>query len=419
MAYVKNKTLYVLSDDGVSVPFCTVNNEIVLTQDIIAEEIFNFHGDYFNAVTSPLSKKVVRVYLLNNDETFRRDISEYVSNDWTLTEKFENGCRCSGNICLVNGNGEFLPHPIKSGIWKGSKFKIYIGIYYNNSVYWRDWGVFVSGNPNIDNEKFAVNLPLYDKFALLDSTVGGKRANSFKIPVGTSVKDAISLCLSEDKGNGNVYDEKPLMFLSTDTSQETPYTIMQDQNTSMGEIILELGTMINGEIYYDCDGRLTVTDGIVTNDDLIERPMLWGYTNDQHTPLSYSINFDKLVNVITVAGSIENGKQYSATITNTSASSQMNIYMTEPHCLYIEDSNIIGDNNCEIRAKYEMINQGRIGVQCEFTSIFIPHLECNKLISFLNTDSVFDDNAFVVNSISINNSAGMSVNVSSVNEVIF
>lgn len=419
MAYIKNKVLYIQSDEGSVIPFCTIKKEIFLTQDIISQEVFNFSGDYFNAVTSPLSKKVIRVFLLNGDESIQGDISEFVADDWNLSEKCEDGCKYSGNICLVNNNGDFSPSPVKSRIWKGTKFKIHVGLCYDESVYWRDWGIFVSGNPTVDNEKHTVNLPLYDKFALLDGKIGGKRANSFKIPASTLIKDAISLCLTEDKGNGTSYDEKPLMFLSSASSQKTPYTIMKDPNTTIGEIILELATMINGNVYYNSDGRLMVVDGVTTNDDLLGKPLIWTYTAEQHSPLSFSIDFDKLVNEIIVSGSIENGKQYTAKITNQSASSQMNIYITEPNPLYIEDSNIIGDANCEVRAKYELIKQGRLGVQIDFTSIFIPHLTCDELVVFLDKDTIFSDNKYVLNSVSINNSAGMSVSVSSVNEVIF
>ena len=78
MAFIKNKILYVLNDSNKYVPMYTVNKEVFLT----ADKIFGLfsYDDYSKAVRSPLSQIVTRIYLLNDDETIRDEISEFLKS---------------------------------------------------------------------------------------------------------------------------------------------------------------------------------------------------------------------------------------------------------------------------------------------------------------------------------------------------
>lgn len=495
MAILSGTTLYVLNDDNEYEAYSNVENEVPL----VSNDIYSLCGSEYNmAIKSPLSQKVVRVYTLNEDETLNRDISEYVL-DWSLSFTYEQGMTRTGNITLMNYNGEWSPSPVKRTIWKGTKFKIEIGIYHNQIIFWKDCGIFVCGDISMNYEKGTVGVPIYDKFSMLDGTVSGKRASSFNIPVGTTIKAAIELCLNlkrDDIGfttalsslpnmsssniqtsssvpssgtigyvyyvtstgtyyyctarytfveiaegnsytvssktyrfNGNrfievsnkVFDEKPIIFPFMYITEVTPYTITTDENCSIGDIIIELADMISCDVFYNTSGNLVLTPGATTNDDLVNKSVLWNYEDNknQHTKPVYDIKFSELVNQIIVAGSIENGRQYKATVINENPQSQMNIHMTTPSPLYIEDSNLIGDTYCRTRAKYEMIKQGRLGIQMKFDSIYIPHLECNYLVFLTDSKSGIYNEKFVINSIEISSELVMKMSVSSVNEVSF
>ena len=423
MAIINNKKLCVINETETAyLPLLTVNEEIFLTADVIAKDIYT-HGSmqYIHAIDSPLTYRIIRVYMLNKDETIYRDISEFILNDWDLSFKFQQGQIRSGNITLINNTGEWLPSPVKNTIWKGTKYKILTGIFYNGVAYWKDCGIFVSGNPSIDNEKQIISVPLYDKFALLDGTIGGKRFSEFKIPVGSNIKECIELCLNEDKGNGEVFDFKPIIFPTIYSDEKTPYSITKDANLSMGDIIIELAEMINCYVSYDNYGNLNITPGTVTNDDYASMPVSWNYNESkgQFTSVFFDIDFESLINEIVVCGAIEGGKQYRATIINSSPSSQSNIYLTEPSQLYIEDSNLIGYEACLSKAKYEMIKQGRLSAQLKFKSIYIPHLECNNTILFTYSKLNMLNELFVINSITINSDLFIDISASNANEVIF
>lgn len=420
MAFINNKTLYVLDDNNNSIPMCDVNDEIFLTADLITTDFFNLGNSlYYQAVLSPVSYRVVRIYILNEDETVREDISRFVLSDWQFSFNCEKGSTRSGNISLFNQDNRWFPSPVNGSVWKGTKFKVYIGLLYSDVVFWKNCGIFVCSSPSVNLQNQTVQIPLHDKFALLDGTIGGKRANQFKIPVGTSVRNAIKLCLEEEKSNGQTYDTKSLIFPISCSDVQTPYTITQSENSTIGDIITELSDMVICDVFCNINGNLTLTEGAVTNEDIANNDILWTYEEGQYTYPTLNINFDKLINEVVVAGAIANGKQYKARITNASPKSQMNIYMTEPNPLYIEDSNIIGDTLCESRAKYEMVKNGRMAVSLNFESIFLPHLECGHLIMFNNSDLKFMNEKFIINSISISSDKDMSIDISSVDEVIF
>ena len=497
MAILSGTTLYDLNDNSEYEAVSAVDNEMYIAPNSSYDDIYNLCGSEYNiAIKSPLSQKVIRVHLLNDDETLSQDISEFVC-DWSLSFKYEQGITHTGNITIMNYNGEWNPSPTRRTIWKGAKFKVEIGIYYNKTIFWKDCGIYVAGDISLDYTKGTIDIPLYDKFAMLNGVVSGKRASSFTIPVGTTIKAAIELCLKlkrDDFGastalsslpnmsasniytvssvpssgtvgyvynvsgvyyyctatrtfvelieshtysvsskmyrfNGNrfiqvseaVFDTKPIIFPFKYITETTPYTITTDENCTVGDIIIELADMISCDVFYNVSGNLTLIQGATTNDDLADKSILWVYQEgkNQYTKPSYDIKFSEFVNQIIVAGSIENGRQYKAMVVNTNPKSQMNIYMTDPSPLYIEDSNLVGDTYCRTRAKYEMIKQGRLGIQMKFDSIYIPHLECNYLIIMSDSKSAIKNEKFIINSIDISADMKMSLSVSNLDEVCF
>lgn len=418
MNYIKNKILYVY-DDNQPVPFSTVSNEIFLTADPI-EGLF-FIGDFKRAVRSRLSKIVVRVYKLNSDETIYSDISEYVAT-LSLGFKYEQGQTRTGNLSLMNYNGEFMLSPVRNTLWKGSKLRIDIGLVYGNTVFWKECGIFVCGTFSIDEASRQISFPIYDKFALLDGTIGGKQSSELQIPRGTPIRKAVQLCLGDDKGNGESYDYKSVIFPSEYEGITTPYNITKTPETTTGDLLKELADIISCDIFYNDTGNLTLEAGSDTNlysyksilwcledEDLLEYPM-------------QEVDFSKVINRVVVYGSIENGYQHKAILENTNAQSQSNIYMTEINPLYIEDTNLISDELCMDRAKYEMKKQGVLTKGIKIKTVFIPNLIPNNIIDYSNKRLGIKNERFVMSSIDLdltNGQCTMSISMSNLKEVMF
>lgn len=179
MTIYKNKALYVRSSDAdvfSEIPLTTVNKEILLTSDLVSYEYFDETAPgYKRAVREPVSLRVTRVLLLNDDATVKEDVSEYISQ-WSLDMEYgDSRISKSVNLTILNYDDTWRPSPTSGRLWKGAKFKIMLGIYYDGILYWRDYGIFVAGNLSINEAERTIGVQLYDKFALLDGTVNGKR----------------------------------------------------------------------------------------------------------------------------------------------------------------------------------------------------------------------------------------------------
>ena len=419
MNFVKNKTLYVYNNDGLAVPFYTVSNEVFLTADLI-EGLFSF-SDYRDAVRSRLSKIVVRVYKLNSDETISGDISEYVAS-LSLSFKYQQGQTRMGNLSLMNHNGEFMLSPVRNTLWKGSKLRIDVGLAYKNNIFWKQCGIFVCGTFSIDEANRQISFPIYDKFALLDGTVGGKVDSELQIPRGTPIRYAIQLCLGDDKGNGESYDYKPVIFPSEYEGVTTPYNISKTPETTIGELLLELSDIISCDIFYNDTGNLVLEAGSDTN-LYIYKATLWELSDDDVFDYpTQEVDFSKAINRVYVVGSIENGYQHKAKLDNTNAESQNNVHMTDVNSLYIEDTNLISDELCMDRAKYEMKKQGILTKKINIKTTFIPNLLPNNVVSYTNKRFGIKNERYIMSSIDFDltdSKCIMSVSMSNLKEVIF
>lgn len=417
MAILKNKILYVLYNNEY-VPCYTVDEELILTADPV-ENLFLWE-DFKRAVRYPLSKRVVRVYYLNEDETINRDISEYVTSG-NISFTYGQGITRTANITLNNSSKEMYPHPINSILWQGHKFRIDLGLYYNKKIYWKNCGIYVMQTPSIDEENRTTSIQLYDKFAMLDGTIGGKRDHDFKIPVGTKVSTAIEMCIKEDKGNGCIYDSKTLIFPSKYKDEVTPYTITKTSNCSMGDIILELAKMISCDVYYGDTGHLTLTsDSDDFGNDM--RSIWWDYNESEllYTSPSISYNSSNEYNKITVYGAIQNGYQFKGIYENTNPKSQYNTNISEIRAQRIDDDNIMSDQLCYERAKYEYMKNSRSVMNLKCKSIFIPYLLPNNVVTWSNKRLGVVNEKFIINSIGIDlmDSSLMDIDMTSLNEVV-
>jgi len=101
--------------------------------------------------------------------------------------------------------------------------------------YYNQNGVFVVSDPSVSKKGSdkQVSIQCYDKFALLDGTLGGNIDGTYTIPVGTNIKQAVKDILMLDKGNGYPIDIMPLIFDSRYQNQVTAYTITKNLNSTL------------------------------------------------------------------------------------------------------------------------------------------------------------------------------------------
>ncbi len=416
--FIRNKRLYTLDDNNNYQPFYTVENEVFLTADPI-EGLFSFE-DYFAAVTSPFSKKVPRLYLLNNDETIKQDVTEYITA-CNATINYTQGQTRSASLTLLNTDGVWTPNPVKGFLWKGTKFRLDVGLYHNGTIFWGKFGILTPANPTVNDDAQTVQFDMYDKFALLDGTIGGTIDSDLKIPVGTPLYTAIESCLSAQKENGDKYDSKPIIFPMDKYDVTTPYTISKSPGLTYGELIIELANIISCDVSYNADGNLT----LIANTDelsLADKTVLWNFddTTQLYTKPNFVFDLSKVVNKVSVYGAISNGYRFKGVAINTNAASPTNIYMTEPNPEYIEDTNIASDALCEERARYELQKKTLLALQVKFDCVFIPILAPNNLVTWTSKKHGFLNEKFFINSVSFDvlEPGLMNLSLSNVREVM-
>lgn len=363
---------------------------------------------YIKIVKEQAIRPRFRLSLLYPDESFREDISEYlIQGSGSLQIQYAQGQRRSLNFTLNNESGVFTPDGINSKIWVNTKFQLDLGMEMaNGDVVWNSAGIFVIGTPQLTREdaRKTIDIQCYDKFALLDGTLGGTLDATYEIEAGEKIYNIIVDTLLQDNGNGVPIDLKTIFFDPSLINESTVYTLSKSANESYGDMLIELANMIACDIYYNTNGNLVIQSGI-KDISQVNKPTLWTFKDTEYEYLSGNINYDftAVRNRVTVVGANVNsdGGLYIAVSENTNPRSQTRVDLIGIKNYYLEDSNIYTQTLAQDRADYELNKLSIVQQTVQISSAFMIHLDVNNCIAI--TDDFFDyfDNRFIIQSISI------------------
>lgn len=363
---------------------------------------------YIKIVKEQAIRPRFRLSLLYPDESFREDISEYlIQGSGSLQIQYAQGQRRSLNFTLNNESGVFTPNGINSKIWVNTKFQLDLGMEMaNGDVVWNSAGIFVIGTPQITREdaRKIIDIQCYDKFALLDGTLGGTLDATYEIDAGEKIYNIIVDTLLQDNGNGVPIDLKTIFFDPSLIDESTVYTLSKSANESYGDMLIELANMIACDIYYNTNGNLVIQSGI-KDISQVNKPTLWIFKDTEYEYLSGHINynFTDVRNRVTVVGANVNsdGGLYIAVSENTNPRSQTRVDLIGIKNYYLEDSNIYTQTLAQDRADYELNKLSIVQQTVQISSAFMIHLDVNNCIAI--TDDFFNyfDNRFIIQSISI------------------
>ena len=384
----------------------------------------NVYKEMFNAIKMRRVSPIFKLYLLNYDESIREDVTRYMLDGGSINIDFQNGIRRNANITLDNSDKKWNPSPTTGYLWKDSKFRIDLGIKLKSGEVWYQAGMFVVNDPSLENEQNAktVSLQLTDKFATLDGTLGGKIINTVEIPVDSNIKEAYGELLKQERMSNIPYEVKPLRFPPRYNQTKTAYTLTKTDETTVGEIGIELAEMLSCDIYYDNFGYPVFEEGNYTL-DLTDRDVIWDFDDRDMECLggSINVNFSKVHNVVTVIGANINGDLISYTSQNENPRSPSNINVLEPNPLRIKDENIYSDDLARQRSEYELFKQGLLPLSFNFKCTFMPFLDVNKIVTVSNGFYGFKNTPFLINSVSIplsQTSNDISLTMSNISEVV-
>lgn len=416
MYLVKNKALCDLEGNILQ----TIENEIILTEDIIEDYITKEDLDI--AMHSYYNIPLFKLLLLNPDETIKEDITSYiVEENISYSDEYKSGQRRSISVDVANYDGAWFPNPVKGKNWSGIKFQLYVGILYKGVVFWFPSGIYYISNPTINMSEDSASFELVDKFAMLDGSLGGTTESEYKINVNDNVCDSIASLLKLDIGNGDIFDVKKFLFPSKYVTEKTPYTLEKNPESNIGEIILELAEMLSCEIAYNKGGYLEM----ISSDELSkidEKPVMLHITDEDIELSGVSINIDytKIINKVTVVGSNINGNIFDYTAVNDNPASPSSIYFTPPNFKYISDDNIYSDELCKERAEYELQKSSFLGLSISVPlNIWAPFLEAGNLITWTSDKYNFKAIKFLVNSVNICGDGKITLSITNTKELPF
>lgn len=380
---------------------------------------FELQSNFKNHIICP----VFRLYLLNNDETIKKDVSEYLMSG-TLSINYQNGQRRALNITLHDYDEVWNPSPYSGWLWNQTRFRFDAGVLIEDTIYWARQGIFVVKDPSHSYQggDNTISLSLVDKFGLYDGTVSGNTEWYYKIPVNTSIRDAISGCIYGDYGRNEIYDQQPIYMNTAYQNELLAYTISKNPDTCISEILLSLAEMISCDIYYNEFGCLTVTSGI---DELasVNRPIIYRFTDGDREIRNASVthNWSQVKNKVIVNGAVVNGDIFTGIAENTNPASRFCVQNFGTHIKYISDTNIYSEQLALDRATYELLQSLRKCENINFTTNYLPHIDVNKLVEIHSDALGISDGLYLVNSVNMNisTSGEISWTVSSVQEGLY
>lgn len=374
-------------------------------------EIYNFNdiptSIYQQAIRSQQVRPRFRLSLLYQDESFKEDISDYLMNgSGSLSIEYNQGLRRSMSITLDNSDGRFTPNGLNGIMWMNTKLKLELGVELSNGdIIYNSAGIFCVGNPQAQRQaaQRTISIQCYDKFAMLDGTLGGVLESEYRIAEGTKVINIFRDTLLQDNGNGYPIDIKPLVFDSTLVDSVTQYEISKSPNDSLGLILIELANMISADIYYGVEGNLVVKSGIVDISQ-VNKPTLWKYSDDEYEYLESTINYDftAVKNHVTIVGSnVNNENIYIGTAINTNPQSPTRVSIIGLKKYYLEDANIYSETLAQQRAEYELNRMSILQNTININSSFLINLDVNSCISITDEYFKYFDDRFLIQSINI------------------
>lgn len=395
--------------------------------DVSAANLLTYYSstDLLKAeIDKPIIRPRFRFHWLNEDETVRDILpTEDIVLGGSYSENYQNGQRRSISFNLHNETGKYTPSI--NGIWTGAKFSYDMGLELENgATIWFPKGVYgVNGaNPSHSPGTKEVSIELGDKWSFLEGNAGTLHT-TYVIEPGMLIEEVIQDILYTDKGNGQMLDPIPFIYDSSFKGKVTQATITEQAGSTYAALLLQLATQLGAEMFYDVEGHLNIVPiNSVTND--VDKPIIYHLYAEKGDIGSNNLNFElnDIVNRIIVVGATVNSNVCKATAINDDAASPLCYqrigYRTGSP---INDNNITSDILAQERADYELRKKLILKSTANVDTRFNPLLTVNNLITITDDFFGFQQEKFLLQSIScsIDYSGTMSISASNARNLPF
>lgn len=393
-----------------------------------AEESMSFAftaSQVMNAISSPNIMPRYRIYVLYPDETINYEIpSDDIQSGGSYSENYQDGQRRSLSFSLVNPDGKYLVGINK--LWEGTRLRLDLGVQnYLGTTIWVEKGVFVITKATVSEDSSGnkvTQITANDKFMMFEGKMG-VLDDTTEISIGSNIKDVINSILVMDPGYGSPFDSKPIIYNTAFKGKTVQSTISKSAGDNYGSILLELGTQLSSEVFYNSQGNLTFVPTSETTSDG-DKPLLCSVSaeNGDYDSLSFDIDFSSVVNKVIVTGSSNSSAVYKATAVNDDPKSPLCWQRIGYHMgSVINDSNITSNVLAQERADYELRKVLMMKSSVSINVAFNPLLTVNNLVSVTNPFFEMTSKRYLIQSVScsLDYSGTMSLSLTSLDNIPF
>lgn len=395
--------------------------------------------EYFNQVTRKYlfalkgrCRYKIKIEMLSQGETVvgevTRDLS--LSNQGQITINYGTITRRSCTLSLVNLGGRYNPDANKF-FWVDRKFKLWVGVAYDDDIYWFAQGVYYTTDVNSDGNVVTING--VDKGGALDGTLKLNLLEmQYIIEKGVSIFNVVRDTLLLNDKVGVIDPVEPLIdTYFKDVLVEADISVAE--NEYIGNLFTQLAEQYGADVYYDGNGRMhfeKLVDGEFI-DGYMRLPVQYEFDDSNahysQSTLSYTYDYVNAVTVFTnmnvqnSSGEPVNNVSYTAY--NTNPMSPINIYNIRTRRMDSVEVNFINgltdeqmEQRCREYAKYLLLKTSLEKMAIQFSSSIVPHLDVNGVVKITDEHKGIIGERFVIQEITMPLYAGeMSVNATSIN----
>lgn len=378
-----------------------------------------------SAITAPNIMPRYRIYVLYPDETINYEIpNDDIQSGGSYSENYQDGQRRSLSFSLVNPDGKYLVGINK--LWEGTRLRLDLGVQnYLGTTIWVEKGIFVITKATVSEDSGGnkvTQITANDKFMMFEGKMG-VLDDTTEISIGSNIRDVINSILVMDPGYGSPFDSKPIIYNTAFKSKTVQSTISKSAGDNYGSILLELGTQLSSEVFYNSQGNLTFVPTSETTSDS-DKPLLCSVSAEKgdYDSLSFDIDFSSIVNKVIVTGSSNSSAVYKATAVNDDPKSPLCWQRIGYHMgSIINDSNITSNVLAQERADYELRKVLMTKSSVSINVAFNPLLTVNNLVSVTNPFFEMTSKRYLIQSVScsLDYSGTMSLSLTSLDNIPF
>lgn len=366
------------------------------------EYIDVYSKEYVNLLYDREYKIKIKIEFLDWNELAYGEIIQELdgTGQGNISISYQQGVRRTVTLKVFDSTGQMKADEY-SPFWINKKFKLYLGIYNENEIYWWTQGVFLSNSVEYSEQTLTVNG--YDKFSLFTSELDRLcLQETYVIPQGTKANKVIQDILLLPIGTGQPLDSiEPIIDLDF-YNYAIPYEIKKEKGSYLGDVLIEIATSLNADIYYNIYGRLVVTK---SNDKSYKNMQPLCHCSDENGRLlSFGFNRDlsKTKNKCTVYGYDALGGLHKYTAVNNNPISPTRISVVGENPMDIEENDMcFDDERCKDYANYKLKSNAIIEMSGDLKTPILPHIDVNNTIAITNKENNLDYDIFIIQSVNI------------------